>query len=97
MTSKAELDTLTAKIATLQRINPESFKALARITDLAVRNSRQESAARGAVSRRILSRLQAVHDCDREDGGGFEQIEPLGKVRQWRCLGCDRIVTLEKP
>jgi hypothetical protein len=43
----------------------------------------------------MLSRLQAVHECWLPLGCGFQQIELRGKVRQCRCLGCDRIVTLD--
>jgi hypothetical protein len=52
------------------------------------------TAARG-VRGRLLSRLQARHDCAQPDGGGFEQVEPEYGVKRWRCLGCNLIVTLD--
>jgi hypothetical protein len=55
-----------------------------------------ETAAKRGVRGRLLSRLQAVHECRHPEADrGFEQLEPIGKQRRWRCLGCDRIVTLD--
>jgi len=47
------------------------------------------------VVREALCRLERDGFVRPEDGGAFEQIEPLEKIRQWRCLDCDKIVMLD--
>lgn len=93
----ATFDATATQLETIHRTSPKTFAAFAQLIDGTLRRLKTEAAQDRGVRGRLLSRLQAVHDCDREDGGGFEQVEPLGRIRQWRCLGCDRVVHLEKP
>lgn len=76
--------------------SPADFAAFGVMIDMVLARLNKAVATERGVRGRLLSRLQAVHDCQQPDGGHFEQIEPFGKVRRWRCSGCDRIVTLDE-
>jgi hypothetical protein len=90
------LDAVTAKLERIQRRSPEDFKAFGVLIDQVLERLNQTMAAERGARGRLLSRLQAVHDCPCPAGGQFEQIAPLyGKVRQWQCSGCSKIVTLD--
>ena len=90
------LDTRCTQLETIQRRSPADFEAFGVMLDMVLERLNKGAAAERGVRGRLLSRLQAVHECRQPDGGQFEQIEPLGKVRQWRCSGCARVVTLDE-
>ncbi len=92
----ATLDKLTEKLERIQHLYPADFAAIDVIVDSLIRRIKEESSAARGVRGRLLSRLQAIHECRQPLGGQFEQIEPLGKVRQWRCSGCRRIIMLDE-
>jgi hypothetical protein len=87
--------TTSANLETLLHLNPKSFEAVRTLVDEVLRTEKRHIVVECGVRGGLLSRLQAVHDCQHEDGGAFEQIEPLGRIRQWKCSGCGRIVALE--
>ena len=44
---------------------------------------------------RLEQRLRRAHPCAQAIQSGFKQLSPSGGVRQWKCLGCGAIVTLD--
>jgi hypothetical protein len=89
------VDSIMAKVREIQRGEPETLPAINQLLNLPLERIRQRRSARGATNRRLLARLQAKHDCDREGGGAFEAVEPQFGIRRWLCLGCGSITTLE--
>ena len=88
------VDAMAAKLETIAHRSPDDFAAFGHLIDMVLDRLKKQSAVDRGVRGRLLSRLQAVHECRQPLGGQFEQIEPLGKVRQWRCSGCHKIITL---
>lgn len=87
------LDALTAKLETLGHLNPAKLQALDTIVDYAIRDEKAAVSTARGIRARLLSRLQAVHDCQQPHGGQFEQLPAHGRFRSWRCTGCNLIIT----
>jgi hypothetical protein len=45
-------------------------------------------------TRQNLSRLRRLHTCRKAAAPEFQQLVPLANVKRFRCLGCDKIVTI---
>jgi hypothetical protein len=69
-------DAAAAKLETIHRTSPKDFEAFAHLIDMVTNRLKKEASTERGVRGRLLSRLQARHDCAQPDGGGFEQIEP---------------------
>jgi hypothetical protein len=87
------LDTRCTQLETIQRRSPKDFAALGVMVDMVLERLNKTTATERGIRGRLLSRLQAVHDCQQPDGGQFEQLPPHGRRRSWKCSGCDRIIT----
>ena len=86
-----------ATVEQLWRLNPDRADALIKIAAFAVTEEHAKVSAARGVRGRLLSRLQAVHDCGEPKGGGFVQLPPSASgAKSWRCDGCGKVVTLER-
>jgi len=78
------------------RLNPDRAEALIEIAEWGLSEELAKVTGGRGVRGRLLSRLQAVHDCDKPTGGGFVQLQPSASgAKSWRCIGCNQIVALE--
>ena len=73
------------------------WRALSREKQDAAISLLEECRAAEDVSKRTLvNRLRAEHACSRKPDAGFVQLPRRRSVaREWRCEGCDAIVTLK--
>ena len=104
------LANLCDRLVSLYRKSPQAYHAISRrVTDgltargkLAITDPlplNQPTQDDGSVilkprPRTLQGRLQAVHDCPKNDRG-YVQLQATA-VRSWRCEGCGTVVTLEK-
>ncbi len=70
--------------------------ALIKLAAFAVTEEQDKVSKARGIRGRLLSRLQAAHDCPEPKGGGVVQLPPSASgAKSWRCEGCGRVITLE--
>jgi len=86
-----------ATVEKLWRLNPDRADALFKIAVFAMKEEQAKISGARGIRGRLLSRLQAVHDCPEPKGGGFVQLRPSASgANSWRCEACSKVVTLER-
>jgi hypothetical protein len=86
----------TAVMEELSHLNPDRADALLQMAEWALKEEQAKVSGARGVRGRLLSRLQAAHDCLEPKGGGFVQLPPSASgAKSWRCEGCAKVVTLE--
>jgi hypothetical protein len=85
-----------ATVEQLWRLDPDRADALITLAEFALKEEQAKVSAARGIRGRLLSRLQAVHDCPEPKGGGFVQLQASASgAKSWRCEGCGKVVTLE--